>query len=138
MLKVFHSKKDIVFPVIGNHAAVEKIREEFQEKCYPIETDIRLDSLKEKIKAAIKKYTDKIDILINSREGVPNRKGKCGRDMRFIQPSLPWDYKSSSSNSSILLNSSNPRIINVSPGLVLYSRWHRAGLKAGIFHTRIV
>jgi NAD(P)-dependent dehydrogenase (short-subunit alcohol dehydrogenase family) len=121
LLKVFHANNYVVFPLIRNNTALQRIREEFGERCYPIEGDVSLDSCKKSIESTIKKYTNKIDILINNAgiPGVEHQIDKvntsevydlfnvhCLGIIRTVQATLPF-----------LLNSSNPRIINVSSRL---------------------
>ncbi|MED0655601.1 SDR family NAD(P)-dependent oxidoreductase, partial [Anoxybacillus geothermalis] len=121
LLKVFHANNYIVFPLIRNNTALQRIREEFSERCYPIEGDVGLDSCKKNIELTIKKYTNKIDILINNA-GIPGGEYQidkvntsevydlfnihCLGIIRTVQATLPF-----------LFNSSNPRIINVSSRL---------------------
>lgn len=121
LLKKYHLNGYFVFPVIRNQIDAKKISDVFQDRCHVIKTDICLDSAKNTITEEVKKFTDRLDIVINNA-GIPGKEYEiakvdskeinelfnvhCLGVIRTVQATLPF-----------LKKSLNPRIINVSSRL---------------------
>lgn len=121
LVKVFHSNNYKVFTIVRNKHASDKLNEDFSLNVFPIITDITSDGCIEVVKTKIKEHTDKIDILINNA-GVPGTEWNinkvatqevndlfnvhCLGVIRIVQAALEF-----------LVNSTNPKIINVSSRL---------------------
>ncbi|OAB47163.1 SDR family NAD(P)-dependent oxidoreductase [Paenibacillus antarcticus] len=121
LLKVYSIHDYITFPIVRTEEAFERLKYEFQGKCYPILADLTLDSSINHIKSEVSKQTDELDILINNAgisgteyliETVRTKEVNSLFDIHCLGP-----IRAVQSCISLLKQSDNPRIVNVSSRL---------------------
>ena len=121
LVKCFHSNHYQVFPLVRSEEAAIDLMAEYNDRCYPIVADVRLDDCKESIQSTIRNFTDKIDIVINNA-GIPGR----SRELEKVEPEEISELlnvhclgvlRVVQAAMAFLQNGDNPRIINVSSRL---------------------
>lgn len=137
LVKCFHAAHYQVFPLVRSEEAARALMAEFDNGCYPIVADVRSDDSKECIRSTIRRFTDKIDIVINNA-GIPGR----SRELEKVEPAEVSELlnvhclgvlRVVQAAMAFLQNGDNPRIINVSSRLGSLSKMASAEFRDRTF-----